>query len=277
MRDLAANPKLFSINSATLGFQQPIEKVIDDVARAGFGGVSPWRREVEGHDVKAIGRRIREAGLQIPSYCRSTSLPADTTAELAANVADNKKAIDDAAILGAQSFMFVVGGLPKGSKDIAGARAQVKQATAELAEYGHKVGVKIALEPLHPVYAADRSCLTLLSEALDWCDEINHPGLGVCVDVYHMWWNPHLSEDLKRAGKRIIGYHVCDWLVPQRDVLMDRGMMGDGVIDLRHFRGMVEAAGYDGLVEAEIFSAENWWKRPPAETLAIIKSRLGQI
>ena len=277
MRDLAANPKLFSINSATLGFQQPVEKVIDDVARAGFGGFSPWRREVEGHAVKAIGRRIREAGLQIPSYCRSTSLPAATAAEFAANIADNKMAIDDAALLGAQSFMFVVGGLPAGSKDIAAARAQVKEATAALAEHGQKVGVKIALEPLHPVYAADRSCLTLLSEALDWCDEINHPNLGVCVDVYHVWWNPNLASDLTRAGSRIISFHVCDWLVPMRDVLMDRGMMGDGVIDLPRLREMVEAAGYDGLVEAEIFSSENWWKRPPSETLSVIKSRLGAI
>ena len=277
MRDLAANPNYFSINSATLGYQVPIEAVIDAVARAGFGGLSPWRREVEGYDVKAIARRIREAGLKVPSYCRSTYIPAATVKEFADNVTDNKAAIDDAAILGAESFMLVVGSLPAGSKDISAARMQVKEATAALAEHGHKVGVKIALEPLHPVYAADRSCLTLLSEALDWCDKINHPNLGVCIDAYHVWWNPNLASDLARAGSRIIGFHVCDWLVPTRDILMDRGMMGDGVIDLPGLRAMVEAAGYDGLVEAEIFSAENWWKRPPTETLAVIKSRLSLI
>lgn len=277
MRDLAANPELFSINSATLGFQAPIETVIDEVARAGFGGVSPWRREVEDYDQKAIARRIRDAGLKVPSYCRSTYIPALTVKEFAANIADNKAAIDDAAILDATCFMMVVGSLPPGSKDIHAARSQVKEATAELAEYGQKLGVKIALEPLHPVYAADRSCLTRLSEALDWCDALNHPNLGVCIDAYHVWWDPNLAHDVARSGKRIAAFHVCDWLVPTRDVLLDRGMMGDGVIDLPALREMVEAAGYDGLVEAEIFSTENWWKRPAAETLSVIKSRLSLI
>lgn len=274
MRDLAANPKLFSINTATLGFQAPIKQVIDAVARAGFAGLSPWRREVEGHDVKAIARQIREAGLKVPSYCRSTYIPAADRQQFLANVAANKAAIDDAAMLGASCFMMVVGSLPQGSRDISAARAQVKEATAVLAEYGSKAGVKIALEPLHPVYAADRSCLTLLSEALDWCDDINHPNLGVCIDAYHVWWDPNLARDVARAAHRIVAFHVCDWLVPTRDVLNDRGMMGDGVIDLPALRGLVEQAGYQGLVEAEIFSSENWWKRPMAATLAVIKSRL---
>ncbi len=277
MRDLSVNPKLFSINSATLGFQAPIAEVIDEIARAGFGGVSPWRREVEGQDVKTIARRIREAGLKVPSYCRSTYIPAATTEDFADNVAANKAAIEDAAILGATCFMMVVGSLPAGSKDLATARAQVKEATAILAEHGAKMGVKIALEPLHPVYAAERSCLTLLSEALDWCDELNHPNLGVCIDAYHVWWDPNLARNVSRAEGHILAFHVCDWLMPTRDVLNDRGMMGDGVIDLKGLRRMVEAAGYDGLVEAEIFSSENWWKRPMAETLAVIKSRLKDI
>jgi sugar phosphate isomerase/epimerase len=277
MRDLAANPKLFSINTATLGFQAPVETVIDAVARAGFGGVSPWRREVEGQNVKAIARRIRDAGLKVPSYCRSTYIPATTAEQFAANVAANKSAIEDAAILGASCFMMVVGGLPDGSKDLSAARCQVKQATAELAMHGAKLGVKIALEPLHPVYAAERSCLTLLSEALDWCDEMELAQVGVCIDAYHVWWDPNLARDVARAKGRILAFHVCDWLVPTRDVLNDRGMMGDGVIDLPGLRRMVEAAGYNGLVEAEIFSSENWWKRPIAETLSVIQSRLGTI
>ena len=277
MRDLAANPKLFSINTATLGFQTPIETVIDAVARAGFGGVSPWRREVEGQDVKIIARRIREAGLQVPNYCRSTYIPAATTQQFKANIAANRRALEDAAILGASCFMMVVGALPEGSKDLASARRQVKEATAELAVHGAELGVKIALEPLHPVYAAERSCLTLLSEALDWCDEIAHPNIGVCIDAYHVWWDPHLARDVARAQRRILAFHVCDWLVPTRDVLNDRGMMGDGVIDLPGLRRMVEAAGYEGLVEAEIFSSENWWKRPITDTLSVIKTRLDVI
>lgn len=272
MRDLA-NRRLCAINTATLGFQAPIEEVIEAVARQGFGGIAPWRREVEGGDVAAIARRISEAGLKVTGYCRSTYIPAADRAAFLANVEANRRAIDDAATLGSASFVMVVGGLPDGSKDITAARAQVAEASALLLEHGRKAGVRIALEPLHPVYAADRSCLSLLSEALDMCDGIEgntvNPWLGVCIDVYHVWWDPNLRRDIARAGKakRIFGFHVCDWLVPTRDVLNDRGMMGDGVIDVPGIRGDIEAAGYAGLVEVEIFSAENWWKRPIMETL----------
>ena len=274
MRDLAAHPELCAINTATLGFQAPIRETIDAIARAGFGGIAPWRREVEGGDVKAIAKHIRDAGLGVTGYCRSTCLPAATRNGFLANIADNKRAIADAATLGAQSFVMVVGGLPQGSKDIAAARAQVSEAAAILAEFGASVGVRIALEPLHPVYAADRSCLSLLSEALDICDAVKSDWLGVCLDAYHIWWDPNLAASIARAGKRITGFHVCDWLVPTEDVLNDRGMMGDGVIDLRAMRRMIEDAGYDGQVEVEIFSAKNWWQRAPAETLAVAKNRL---
>jgi sugar phosphate isomerase/epimerase len=156
----------------------------------------------------------------------------------------------------------------------------VRDATAELADYGRKLGVKIALEPLHPVYAADRSCLTLLSEALDWCEtiegETDDPFVGVAIDCYHVWWDPGISQDIARAGKsrRIFAFHVCDWLVPTLDVLNDRGMMGDGVIEITSIRSQMETAGYTGAVEVEIFSAQNWWKRPMAETLRICRERL---
>ena len=269
-----------AINTATLGFQSPIAEVIDAVARAGFGGIAPWRREVEGGDVAAIARQIREAGLKVPGYCRSTYIPAVDRAGFLANVEANRRAIDDAAVLGSASFVMVVGGLPAGSKDIASARAQVAEATALLLEHGKGCGVKIALEPLHPVYAADRSCLSLLSEALDLCDVIegktDDPWLGACIDVYHVWWDPNLRRDISRAGKarRIFGFHVCDWLVPTEDVLNDRGMMGDGVIDVPAIRRDVQAASYGGFIEVEIFSAKNWWKRPMDETLAVCRERL---
>ena len=270
----------FAINTATLGFQCPIEESIEAIAAAGFGGIAPWRREVAGHDLAAISRRIRAAGLKVTGYCRSTYLPALSRDGLLAHIADNKRALDDAATLGAESLVMVVGSLPKGSKDITQARAQVAEGTAALLEYGKKAGVKIALEPLHPVYAAERSCLLLLSEALDMCQEIEGasrtPWLGVCIDAYHVWWDPNLKRDIARAGqdKRIFGFHVCDWLVPTGDVLTDRGMMGDGVIDLPALRADVESAGYRGLIEVEIFSTENWWKRPVAETLKVCAERL---
>lgn len=267
-----------AINTATLGFQAPISEVIEAVARAGFGAIAPWRREVEGGDVKAIARQIRDAGLAVPGYCRSTYIPAADKAGFDANIEANRRAISDAAVLGAKSFVMVVGGLAAGSKDIAAARAQVADATGQLLGHARACGVRLALEPLHPVYAADRSCLSLLSEALDMCEAVegatDDPWLGVCVDVYHVWWDPNLRRDMARAAGRILGFHVCDWLVPTADVLNDRGMMGDGVIDVPGIRSMAEDAGYAGFVEIEIFSAANWWKRPMVETLGVCGERL---
>jgi sugar phosphate isomerase/epimerase len=273
MRDLKNRPDLCAINTATLGFQAPIAEVIDAIARHGFGGIAPWRREIEGSDVKPIAKRIRDAKLKVTGYCRSTYIPSLTRDGFNANVEANRRAIDEAALLGADSFVMVVGGLPQGSKDIAAARAQVEEATALLADYASYRGVKIALEPLHPVYAADRSCLTTIDEALGICDRVGNDNIGLCLDVYHIWWDPQLDAAIARTTGRILGFHVCDWLVPSADVLNDRGMMGDGVIDISHIRSMVEAAGYTGLVEVEIFSAANWWKRPMDETLAMCKER----
>jgi sugar phosphate isomerase/epimerase len=280
VRDLSQHLVSCSINTATLGFQAPIADTIDHIARAGFGMIAPWRREVEGFNVNAIARQIRNAGLKLSGYCRSTYIPAATSADFRDNMASNLRAINDAATLGAPVFVMVVGGMPAGSKDLEAARQQVRDATAELLVHSRSVGVKLALEPLHPVYAADRSCLTLLSEALDWCDAIEgesiDPWLGLAIDAYHVWWDPNLAQGIARTGKanRIFAYHVCDWLVPTLDVLNDRGMMGDGVIDLISMRGMIEAAGYQGAVETEIFSAANWWKRPIHETLSACRARL---
>lgn len=276
MRQLT--PRDCAINTATLGFQAPVAEVIEAVARAGFGAIAPWRREVEGQDVKAIARQIRDAGLAVPGYCRSTYIPAADRAGFEANVEANRRALSDAGMLGAKSFVMVVGGLPHGSKDIAAARAQVAEAAGLLLGTAKACGVRLALEPLHPVYAADRSCLSLLSEALEMCDAVEgetaDPWLGLCIDVYHVWWDPNLARDIARARGRILGFHVCDWLVPSQDTLNDRGMMGDGVIDVPGIRAQVEAAGYAGFTEIEIFSAANWWKRPMRETLATCRERL---
>lgn len=279
MRDLKGHPEFCAINTATLGFTAPITTVIEAVARHGFGGIAPWRREVEGQDVRAIARRIRDARLKVTGYCRSTYIPAATGEQFRANITANKKAIDDAAVLGAESFVMVVGSLPKGSKDIAAARRQVAEAAVELAAHGRAHGVKIALEPLHPVYAADRSCLSTIDEALDLIDGAgaDKETLGVCLDVYHIWWDPSLDRAIKRAQDRILGFHVCDWLLETKDVLNDRGMMGDGVIDIPAIRAMVEEAGYTGLVEVEIFSTAKWWKTPIDETLKVCRERLASV
>lgn len=273
-RNLSQHLHCCAINTATLGFQTPIDQTVECVASAGFGLIAPWRQEVEGNNVKAIGKHIRDAGLKLSGYCRSTYIPANDTLTFRNNIEANKCALMDAAILGAPCFIMVVGGLFPGSKNMNASRQQVKEACAELADYGDKLGVKIALEPLHPMYAAERSCLTLLSEALDWCDEINSPNIGVAIDCYHIWWDPNLKRDIARAGNRILAFHVCDWLVPTGDVLNDRGMMGDGIIDLPSIRDLVEATGYNEAVEVEIFSKANWWKRDIKETLNVCRDRL---
>jgi sugar phosphate isomerase/epimerase len=273
MRSLAGRPELCAINTATLGFQLPITETIDLVAQAGFGGIAPWRREVEGQNVKSIGRKIRDAGLTVTGYCRSTCIPAVTRAEFEANIAANRLAIGDAAALGAASFVMVVGGLPAGSKDLAAARQQVEDGVGLLVDHARKLNVKIALEPLHPMYAADRSCLSTIEEALGICERLESDQVGICLDVYHIWWDPDLAGKIESCRGRTIGFHVCDWLVPTRDMVNDRGMMGDGVINIPAVREAVENAGFDGLVEAEIFSAEDWWKKPPQEILRVCRER----
>ena len=276
MRTLNGHLELCAINTATFGFQTPIETTIDAVARAGFGGIAPWRREIEGNNAKNIGKHIRDAGLKVTGYCRSTYIPAQTKADFDLGIQDNYHALDDAAELGADSFMIVSGTIPS---DLKSARAQVTEGVALLCEYAKPLGISIALEPLHPIYALDRSCINLISQGLDLCAAIGADNLGVCIDTYHTWWDPNLERDIARAGKekRILGFHVSDWLDPTTDTLNDRGMMGDGVIDLKHFRSLVEEAGYRGFVEVELFSTQNWWKRPMAETLRILGERFSTV
>ena len=281
MRNLAGRLDLCSINTGTLGYRAPIGETIDAIARAGFGAIAPWRREVEGENVAAVARRIRAAGLAVSGYCRSTYLPAPDRAAFQAAVEDNRRAVDDAATLDAACFVMVVGSMPPGSRDLARARAEVEEGTALLLEHARGVGVRLALEPLHPMYAGDRSCLNTLRQALDMCERLepdpgDAPILGVAADVYHIWWDPELAAQIARAGaaRRLFAYHVSDWLVPTRDLLLDRGMMGDGVIELTAIRALVEGAGYDGAVEVEIFSDADWWQRPAAETLAVCAERL---
>jgi sugar phosphate isomerase/epimerase len=190
---------------------------------------------------------------------------------------DNRRAVDEAAELGAPCLVLVVGGLPgalqghAAHKDIALARGQVRDGIAALLEDARKARMPLAIEPLHPMYAADRACVNTLEQALDLCDELDPQrtgSLGVAVDLYHVWWDPKLKQQIHRAGKdRLLAFHVCDWLTPTKDLLNDRGMMGDGVIDIRQARGWVEAEGFAGYSEVEIFSAADWWLRPHDEVL----------
>jgi sugar phosphate isomerase/epimerase len=217
--------------------------------------------------VKQAVRSIKANGLTVSGLCRGGFFTAKDWKD------DNRRAIEEAHALGAQCLVLVVGGLPPGSKDLPAARNQVKDGIAAILPEARKAGVPLAIEPLHPMQAAERACVNTLEQALDICDGLGD-GIGVAVDVYHVWWDPKLEQQLARAGKRrILAYHICDWLVPTRDLLNDRGMMGDGVIDLPQVRGLVERAGYAGFHEAEIFSELDWWQRDPDEVLATCKDR----
>lgn len=282
MRTLEKNSALLSLNTATLGHRSPLEKVVDAAARKGFGSIVPWRRDLEGRSVEMLARHIRDAGLNVNALCRSTYFPQPTPELRKEALEDNKRALETAAILGADCYVLVVGSLTGGSKDLAGARQQVKDGVSELLDTAEKLGMPLALEPLHPMTAGDRSCLNTLGQALSWCDELdpnNRGYLGVAVDVYHLWWDEGLEQDIARAGmkNRILGFHVSDWLVPTLDLVTDRGMMGDGVIDLPGIRRWVEKAGYEGPVEVEIFSSENWWQRDEEQVLETCIDRMTRL
>ena len=279
MRDLTNDRSLLAINSATV---KPwnLEQLIEGCARSGITAIAPWRDIVQTVGAEKAGTMIRAAGLTVSCYCRAGLFPAaDETGRRAAHD-DNRRAVDEAAAIGARSLVLIAGGLPKGSKDLAGAHAQVHDGIAALLPHARESGVPLAIEPLHPMYAADRACVNTLAHANDLCERLGDGSgkdLGVAVDVYHVWWDPDLAAQIARAGKRILTYHVCDWLVPTRDLLLDRGMMGDGVIDLPGIRRMVEAAGFHGHQEVEIFSAENWWKRPGDEVLRTCVERYNTV
>jgi sugar phosphate isomerase/epimerase len=280
VRSLRGRLDLCSINTATLGHRQTIGEVVEAVARHGFGGIAPWRRDLEGADTGVVARQIRDAGLKVSGYCRSDTFTAADPEVAARAMANNRRALLQAAALGAACYVLVVGGLPAGSKDLPAARQRMQDGVALLLEEARSLGVPLALEPLHPAYAAERSCLCTVDQAVALCrvlDPGNRGGLGIAVDVYHVWWDARLADSIAAASGRIAAFHVGDWLVPTRDALLDRGMMGDGVIDIPGIRAQVEATGYDGLVEVEIFSAQDWWRRPPEETLGVCAERLQAI
>lgn len=282
MRDFSQSHEWLSINTATIrkqrGAEVPLDRIIDQCAALGIRAISPWRDQVAAVGLERIAKQLRAHGIGLSGYCRGGFFPAPDAAGLKAALEDNRRAIDEAKTLDAPCLVLVVGALPgalEGKvhyKDIARARGEVRDGIAASLAYAREVGMPLAIEPLHPMQAADRACINTLEQALDLCDELDagRSGmLGVALDIYHVWWDPKLRQQIERAGKeRLLAYHVCDWLTPTRDLLNDRGMMGDGVVELRKIRGWVEAAGFAGFSEVEIFSALDWWQRPGEETLA---------
>jgi sugar phosphate isomerase/epimerase len=276
MRDFSADHRWLSLNTATVRKQGDLAGIIEACARHGIRAIDPWREQVAHLGLERAVRAVRDAGLALSGYCRGGMFTSDAAHRLEVRD-DNRRAVDEANALGAPCIVLVAGGLPQysrpgshASRDIAGARAQVHDAIAEMLEYAETADMPLAIEPLHPAYAADRACVNTTKQALDICDALD-PGrsgmLGVALDVYHIWWDPDLKPQIARAGKdRLLAFHVCDWLVPTKDILNDRGMMGDGVIDIKSLRAAVEAQGFGGYCEIEIFS-NAWWDRPIDEVL----------
>ncbi|MCB0167573.1 MAG: sugar phosphate isomerase/epimerase [Anaerolineae bacterium] len=235
-----------------------IEEAIEQYRRAEVAGITVWRQALEGRDGAATGRRIREAGLAVVSLCRGGFFPALDAAGRQAAINDNRRAIDEAAALGAPLVVLVCGATPGQSLDVS--RQQIRDGITAVLPHATACGVKLAIEPLHPMYADSRSAINTLKQANDMCAALDSPFVGVAVDVYHLWWDPALEAEIRRCGQGgwLFAFHVCDWKTPTEDMLNDRGLMGEGCIPIPTIRGWVEQAGFDGFNEVEIFSNKYW-------------------
>ena len=247
-----------------------LEEAVERYAESGVSGVTVWRQWLEGRDPAETGDRIRAAGLKVVSLCRGGFYPAFEEKDREEAIEENKRAIEDAAALGAPLVVLVCGAVP--GQSLVESRKQITEGIAATLPLAESLGVKLAIEPLHPMYADDRSAINTLASANDVCDELNHPLVGIAYDVYHLWWDPDLEEQTKRTAQadRLFAYHVCDWMTPTTDLLNDRGLMGEGCIDLRGIRALVEKNGFDGMIEVEVFS-NRWWEKPTQEFLEAIK------
>ncbi|NOG70044.1 sugar phosphate isomerase/epimerase [Roseicella sp. DB1501] len=264
-------PGPLSLNTVTVKERWDLAECIEGCARHGIPGISPWRDVLAAMGVDAAARRIREAGLSVTGLCRGGMFPAADAEGRRRAIEDNRRAIAEAHALQAACLVMVCGGLPPGSKDLPGARAMVRDGLEAILPEARAAGVTLALEPLHPMTCADRSVLSTLGQALDLCEALGE-GTGVALDVYHVWWDPALEAQMARAAGRIAAFHACDWLVPTTDTVFDRGMMGDGVIDIPRIRALAQAAGYAGAVEVEILS-HRWWREEPEEVLRLMRER----
>jgi len=275
MRDFSKDHSALSLNTATLGHNLDgygagwtPEQVIDGCAERGYGGITFWRREL-GNRAYEIGQKVKAAGLRATGLCRTpyiTGREAGTDVEI-------RESIDVAAALGTDILTIVTGGTEPNTKGILESQKRLADRLSTVCDYAAQSGVKLALEPLNPMFGGNRTCIMSVKDALTVCELIGADTVGVAVDVYHVWWDSDLEQSLMRARDRIFGYHLCDWLEDTSHMLLDRGMMGDGVADLKSIRHWVEQAGYTGQCEVEIFSAKNWWTRPPEQVLDTIIER----
>ena len=243
-----------------------IEEAAKNFSEAGVGGITVWRDALAGRDIRKTGEHLRSLGLEIVSLCRGGFFPSIEKEKRKLSIDDNKKAIDEAAELGTKMIVLVCGAEPRQS--LQDSRKQIQEGIQSLLPLAESAGVKLAIEPLHPMYADTRSAINTLAQANDMAEEINSQWVGVAVDVYHLWWDPSLQQEIKRCGKNgnLFAFHICDWNVPTVDMLNDRGLMGEGCIPVPLIRGWVEEAGFDGFNEVEIFS-NKFWKEEQSEFL----------
>lgn len=263
-----------SINQETIK-QWSLPELAEGCAKAGIDKVGLWRAPVQEHGVEATARLLSDSGLSVTSLCRGGFFTALDPAERARALDDNRAALDEAAGLSTDTLVLVSGGLPEGSKDLYGARERIADALAELAPYAAERGVRLAIEPLHPMFASDRCVVSTLSQALDLAERFPADRVGVVVDTYHLWWDDQAPAQIARAGAagRIHSFQLADWVTPlPAGVLLGRGQLGDGCVDFRAFRTAVEATGFDGPIEVEIFN-EALWARDGAEALAEVAAR----
>lgn len=269
---MSAHPRL-SLNQATVK-HATLPEALDAAAAAGIRSIGLWREPVLAAGIGRAARQVAASGLRVSTYCRGGFVTVPESPARRASLDDNRRAIEETATLAAAGapgsravLVLVAGGLPDGSRDLAGARARVADALAELAPEAALAGVTLAVEPLHPMYAADRAVVSTLGQALDLAAPFPAEAVGVAVDTFHVWWDPDVAAQIARAGRerRIATYQVCDWRAPlEADVLLSRHQPGDGVIDLDGLTRAAVAAGYDGDVEVEIFHARTWADDPRA-------------
>jgi len=248
-----------------------IEQAAKRYAASGVKGITVWRDALEGRNIPATGNMLRAEGLSVVSLCRGGFFPSVDAAKRKAAIDDNKKAIDEAAQLGAPLIVLVCGADP--AQPLSESRKQIQYGIEAVLPEASAAGVKLAIEPLHPMYADARSAINTLSQANDMAEAIDSPYLGVAVDVYHLWWDPQLRQEIERCGKHrhLFAFHICDWKTPTTDMLFDRGLMGEGCIPIKAIRSWVEATGFQGFNEVEIFS-NTYWKEDQEQFLQKIIS-----
>ena len=266
-----------SINQLTTRDRWSLPEAVDGYARAGVGAMAVWWEKLREVGAERAARVIRDAGMAVTGYCAGGMLTARDEAHRRQRLDDNRRMVDEAAAIGSSCLVALGGGLDADDRDLEAARQRALEGFAELLPHVRDAGIVLALEPLHPMVCATRSVLCTLRQANDWCDALGGgPEVGIAVDTYNVWWDPELESQIQRAAGRIAAYHVSDWLAHTSDLRFDRGMPGDGVIDLRRFAGYVAAAGYRGSHEVEILSSR-WWREDPDTVVATVIERFHRV